>query len=145
MAEEFGEPKQIIVMRTDLNMRKGKMVAQGSHASLAVILNEGRTRTLMNWLVGLFDSKNEKLVRRRNRMALKRWTTGPFTKICVGVGSEQELLDIVAQAKAAGSLHALIKDAGRTEFGGVPTLTCAGIGPEFPHILQIVTGHLKLL
>jgi peptidyl-tRNA hydrolase len=26
--------KQLIVMRTDLNMRKGKMIAQGAHASI---------------------------------------------------------------------------------------------------------------
>ena len=26
-------PKQVIVIRKDLNMRKGKMIAQGSHAS----------------------------------------------------------------------------------------------------------------
>lgn len=26
--------KQTIVLRTDLNMRKGKMVAQGAHASM---------------------------------------------------------------------------------------------------------------
>ena len=34
--------KQVIVMRRDLNMRKGKMVAQGAHASMAVLLNAGR-------------------------------------------------------------------------------------------------------
>jgi peptidyl-tRNA hydrolase len=30
-----GERKQVIVLRKDLGMRKGKMVAQGAHASLA--------------------------------------------------------------------------------------------------------------
>ena len=33
------EHKQVIVIRKDLNMRKGKMVAQGAHASMAAILN----------------------------------------------------------------------------------------------------------
>ena len=33
--------KQVIVMRTDLNMRKGKMIAQGSHASLAFLTRNG--------------------------------------------------------------------------------------------------------
>ena len=32
------ELKQVIVMRKDLNMRKGKMVAQGAHASIAIVL-----------------------------------------------------------------------------------------------------------
>ena len=34
--------KQVIVIRKDLNMRKGKMVAQGAHASMAAILNLAR-------------------------------------------------------------------------------------------------------
>lgn len=31
--------KQVIVMRKDLNMRKGKMIAQGAHASMKVLLD----------------------------------------------------------------------------------------------------------
>ena len=37
-----GERKQVIVLRKDLGMRKGKMVAQGAHASLGAILREGK-------------------------------------------------------------------------------------------------------
>ena len=33
------EAKQIIVIRKDLNMRKGKMISQGAHASMAVFFN----------------------------------------------------------------------------------------------------------
>jgi PTH2 family peptidyl-tRNA hydrolase len=33
--------KQVIVMRKDLGMRKGKMIAQGAHASLKVLLDAG--------------------------------------------------------------------------------------------------------
>ena len=33
------DPKQWIVMRTDLKMRKGKMIAQGAHASMKVLLD----------------------------------------------------------------------------------------------------------
>jgi peptidyl-tRNA hydrolase len=35
------ESKQVIVMRKDLNMRKGKMVAQGAHASLKAVIDSG--------------------------------------------------------------------------------------------------------
>lgn len=31
--------KQVIVMRKDLNMRKGKMIAQGAHASVDALLS----------------------------------------------------------------------------------------------------------
>lgn len=34
----MNEIKQVIVMRTDLNMRKGKMIAQGAHASMKFLL-----------------------------------------------------------------------------------------------------------
>ena len=33
------EPKQVIVMRKDLNMRKGKIISQGSHVSMKVFLD----------------------------------------------------------------------------------------------------------
>ena len=32
--------KQVIVMRTDLHMRKGKMIAQGAHASMKVFFDQ---------------------------------------------------------------------------------------------------------
>lgn len=77
--------------------------------------------------------------------ALSQWLEGSFTKVCVSVSSEQELLDIVAAAKAAGVLNALITDSGLTEFHGVPTNTCAAIGPDFPERIDPLTGHLSLL
>jgi PTH2 family peptidyl-tRNA hydrolase len=32
-------PKQVIIIRKDLNMRKGKMIAQGAHASMKAIFD----------------------------------------------------------------------------------------------------------
>jgi peptidyl-tRNA hydrolase, PTH2 family len=90
--------KQVIVMRKDLNMRKGKMIAQGAHASLGVV-----------WMI------EDKLVN-YNASALEigqssphpyhdaywNWRRGKFTKICVYVNSEKELLDISLAAIAHG-------------------------------------------
>jgi len=36
--------KQVIVMRKDLNMRKGKMIAQGAHASMAFLTSRTQSR-----------------------------------------------------------------------------------------------------
>lgn len=122
----MSEPKQVIVMRNDLNMRKGKMVAQGAHASLKVIMDEaysGRPPT----------------------PAIKEWMMGKFTKICVYVDSEQELVDVYNNAKVAGIPCALIVDAGRTEFNGVSTITCCAIGPEYPEKIDPITRDLPLL
>ena len=88
--------------------------------------------------VGLFlDSNHSK--------ALNEWLSGSFTKVCLSCDSEQELLDLHAKAKAAGILCSLIKDAGKTEFGGVPTYTAIAIGPDYPENIDPITGHLKLL
>lgn len=41
--------KQVIVMRKDLNMRRGKQIAQGAHASMAALLkffNKTRYETI---------------------------------------------------------------------------------------------------
>lgn len=113
--------RQIIVMRNDLNMRKGKMVAQGAHASLKVTLEN-------------LDSPN-----------VKAWLADSFTKIALRVESEQELKDIYNSAKAAGIICSIILDAGKTEFAGVPTLTCCAIGPATKDEIDKITGHLRLL
>lgn len=121
------EPKQVIVMRRDLGMRRGKEIAQGAHASmiwLALRIHQpGYTFT---------DSEQQ-------------WLSGPFTKVCVRVDSEEELLSVVQAAKDAGVLVQLVIDAGKTEFHGVPTPTCCAVGPDFAERINPVTGHLKLL
>jgi peptidyl-tRNA hydrolase len=50
------EPKQVIVMRKDLNMRKGKMICQGSHASLAIVLD-----MMIGYIIKVISKANEKL------------------------------------------------------------------------------------
>lgn len=128
--------KQVIVMRKDLNMRKGKMVAQGAHASMAAVINYGGYE--------LYEDGVEHLCVQING-PMGEWLKGKFTKVCLGVDSEEELLKIVAQADEAGLHCALIKDAGLTEFNGVPTLTCAAIGPDYSEEIDKITSHLKLL
>lgn len=113
--------QQVIVIRKDLNMRKGKIVAQACHASLkATIENQIDYR-------------------------VKQWLSGAFTKICVSVDSKEELLEVYEKAYQTGKICALIEDSGLTEFNGVPTLTCCAIGPATKEELQEITGHLKLL
>lgn len=125
------EHKQTIVLRKDLNMRKGKMVAQGAHASLAAILNLGH-RSGENFVVPLDER-------------LAPWLLGRFKKICVSVNSETELLALHERAVAAGLITALIQDAGLTEFGGVPTYTALAVGPDREDRVDALTGSLPLL
>jgi PTH2 family peptidyl-tRNA hydrolase len=125
--------KQVIVVRKDLKMRRGKEIAQGAHASMA-------------WLAELVASyvvdRGGSELPLTEEQAL--WLTGSFAKVCLQVESEQELLEIYQAAIKAGLTARLITDAGRTEFNGVPTHTCVGIGPNRVDAIDKVTGHLKL-
>ena len=135
--------KQVIVMRKDLNMRKGKMIAQGAHASMAVILN------LMKGQKFYGDDNEfisyEKTLRLDESGPLTDWIDGNFKKICLSVDSESHLLELHMMAMNAGLLCSLIQDSGLTEFGGVPTFTCIAIGPAKDEDIDKITGGLKLL
>lgn len=128
----MNEPKQVIVVRKDLNMRKGKIAAQASHASMGAILN-------------LSTTENDKLVVDIAHSAVKEWLLGRFTKICLSVDSEEELLEIYQLATDKGLNVKLITDAGLTEFNGIPTKTCLAIGPDYPEKIDPITSNLKLL
>lgn len=123
--------KQIIILRKDLNMRKGKMVAQGAHASMKAILDLGVVTD--NKLQIDLDDR------------LHYWLTTNFKKITVGVNSEEELLELYNQAKEAGLYCSLITDSGLTEFGGVPTNTAVAIGPDKDSKIDSICSHLQLL
>lgn len=123
--------KQVIVMRKDLGMRKGKMIAQGAHASMKVVIDGGAIQD-GRFAVALWP-------------ALAAWLGGRFTKVCVSVDSEAALDAIVERARAAGVPCALIVDAGTTEFHGLPTKTCCAIGPAWTDEVDAITGELPLL
>ena len=124
--------KQVIVMRKDLNMSKGKMVTQGCHASIAFLTNKMKDN-LSNpealWWVNLSQAEKE-------------WVYGTFFKVCVGVNSKKELLDIGYNAVMMGlSVKYIEETTGFDE----PTFTCLAIGPDYSSKIDPVTKHLKLL
>lgn len=127
----MSELKQMLIVRTDLNMRKGKIAAQCAHASLSIL------KAMM--------TPDDKILLKSIPAEFKTWLFGLQTKVCVYVSSEEELVDVYNKAKAAGMLCSLIKDAGKTEFNGVATLTVAAIGPAKNEDLYKLTGHLNLL
>jgi PTH2 family peptidyl-tRNA hydrolase len=129
--------KQVIVIRKDLNMRKGKMVAQGAHASMKVILD----------MMIKVPGEEEKILYygEPGMESVKNWLEEKYTKICVSVNSEEELKEIYENAIKAGVPASIILDAGLTEFDGVPTYTAAAVGPGWDTEIDPITSHLKLL
>lgn len=131
--------KQVIVIRKDLKMRRGKEIAQGSHSSIAFLTT--RIRKYFDDAMASPDS-NHFLVCLTEPEII--WIRSAFTKVCLQVQSEEELLEIHRCAKEAGLECNLIQDSGRTEFAGVPTYTCLAIGPDFDEKINSVIGHLSL-
>jgi len=123
--------KQVIVIRRDLKMRRGKEVAQGSHASMMFLSLMVQQR--------LLDGERTQL-----SQAQQAWITGRFTKVCVQVPDEAALLAVAEEARKAGLECHVVTDAGLTEFGGVPTNTCLAIGPDEADKIDMVTGKLSL-
>lgn len=108
-------------MRSDLQMGKGKLAAQASHASL-----EAYKRAL---------AKDEDVV--------LQWEASGCAKVVVKVESEKALVELFEKAKREVPAS-LIRDAGRTQLEP-GTLTCVGLGPWHEIELNKFTGKLKLL
>lgn len=121
----------VIVVRKDLNMRKGKIGAQCGHAGELFLI------------AGYKPGSDTLTVHLTPPMIA--WLSGKITKAVVSVNSEQELLDLIEKGQRAAIDVRPVTDAGVTEFHGVPTLTCAAFGPDDAAKIDHVTGHLPLL
>ncbi len=114
--------KQVILVRKDLALPKGKLCVQVAHASLTAFLE----------------------TRRRHPQWAEEWLEQSQKKIVLKVNDLKELLEIYNKAKQIKLPVALIRDAGLTVLPP-DTITCVGIGPAPEDILDKITGHLKLL
>jgi PTH2 family peptidyl-tRNA hydrolase len=130
--DTMSDVKQVIVVRKDLNMKKGKLAAQVAHASMKFLVDNNEAQRGDEVVIKLTPAE-------------ATWLSGSFTKIVVGVDSEDALKDLIFKAEIEDvEVHPII-DAGRTEFNGVPTLTCAAFGPCEGALLDRITGNLKLI
>jgi len=114
--------KMVIVVRTDLGMSVGKMVAQACHAAVMASEKSKKTRT-KHW---------------------RRWLDTGGKKVALGAESLEELEALALQAEKLDIVNELVQDAGHTE---VPpgTVTCLGLGPDQAMKIDSVTGDLPLL
>ena len=118
----FNEFKMVIVVRQDLKMGKGKVAAQCSHAA-----------------VGAY-----KRLQTRNKKLLSCWEYSGQPKVVVKCKDEMELIALKQHADALGVTATIIQDAGRTQIVA-GSKTVLGVGPAPGHLVDKVTGHLKLL
>lgn len=114
--------KQVIAVRTDLGMSRGKIAVQVAHGSVSSA-EQARVLKQDIW---------------------KAWLREGQKKVAVKVSSEEELIELKRKAVSHSLPHALIRDAGMTELPP-GTITVLGIGPANSEIIDEVTGDLKLL
>ncbi|HLK73193.1 MAG TPA: aminoacyl-tRNA hydrolase [Streptosporangiaceae bacterium] len=126
--------KQVIVIRRDLRMRRGKEIAQGAHAATAWLADR-----VLNTL-----SPERAVDHVVLSPAERAWLQSSVRKVTVKVNSEEELIAVYQKALDAGLVVHLITDRGLTEFGGVPTRTCLAVGPDWDDLVDPVTGDLEL-
>ena len=111
--------KQVILVRNDLKLPRGKMSAQVSHASVDCVL------------------KSDKKI-------IEKWKDQGGKKVVLKVADEKELIKYMSMIENEGIKVALIKDAGHTvvEPG---TITCLGVGPDMEEKIDKITGNLKMV
>ena len=116
------EYKQVILVRSDLKLPKGKMSAQCAHASVECVL---------------------KLLK-KDKDTVDAWRKFGMKKVVLKVSGEKELYAYMQKAKDAGLITGLITDAGHTvvEPG---TVTCCGIGPGDEEGIDSVVSGLQLM
>ncbi len=118
--------KQVIVVRTDLEMSRGKLAAQTAHASLEAALKVMQADKIFQ------------------TTTFKDWRAEGAKKIVVKAESEGALIKLRDAAVRAGIKSALISDAGLTE---VPpgTKTAIGLGPDDEKKIDKLTGNFSAL
>ena len=130
--------KQMIVMRRDLKMRKGKIAAQAGHACVDAVLKALAARGTP------LGEDGEPVFAAGDDSALAAWFSAGVAKVCVYVDGEEALLDVAEQGMDEGFVVSLVRDAGITEFHGEPTYTCLAFEPLFPEQVDPITGDLPL-
>src|SRR3989344_9533879 len=113
------EYKQVILVRQDLKLQKGKLAVQVAHASVDAVLKS--------------DRKN-----------IAKWKLEGMPKIVCKVADLDEMLKYKDQAEELGLVTSLITDAGKTTVAP-GTITCLGIGPDKAERIDKVTGKLQIL
>ncbi len=116
------EYKLVVLVRTDLDMGKGKIAAQVGHASVECALR----------------------AEKKDRKAFDSWMDCGQRKVVLKVSGKDEMIRYMKEARSCGLYTVLITDAGRTQVEP-GSATCIGIGPAPESEVDKVTGGLKML
>jgi peptidyl-tRNA hydrolase len=116
---EYVSMKQVIVVNGSLGLPTGKLAAQVAHAA-----------------VGAFVAASAQ--------AQVEWLQVGMPKIVVYAADAQVLMQLEQAAREQQIPACLVRDAGRTVVS-TGTITCLGLGPAPPAIVDGLTGKLSLV
>ena len=131
--------KQVLIVRKDLKMPKGKIGSQCGHGATKIFFDRGSIVETPETP----DTPFELRIPLTNPMY--RWYKGIFTKVVLAASSEDELMNLKKMADDMGIPTALSEDCGLTCFDGVTTRTVLALGPDTEERIDQVSGHLPLL
>jgi len=116
------EYKQVLVIRTDLKMGRGKIAVQVAHAAVTAA----------------------EIARKHEPSWWQRWLDEGQKKVVVKVSTLKDLLAIYDEAVRSKLPSDIIRDRGLTE---IPpgTVTTVGIGPAPTKKVDKITANLPLL
>lgn len=114
--------KMVLVVRSDLQMSKGKIGAQCAHA--AIICHEE--------------------AHRKRPDLLNAWLATGQPKVVVQVNSMQRIEALAKAAQEKNIVNGMVRDAGRTQVAA-GTVTVLGLGPDSVSNIDSLTKSLRLL
>lgn len=114
--------KQVIAVRQDIQMNKGKTAAQVAHASGGCLENVNARHPIVD-----------------------QWLKTGQAKAVVKCDDLSHLNRLQFLAAYHGVMYHIVTDSGKTVFNGEPTITCIAIGPDTVEQVDLITKELKLL
>ena len=114
--------KMCIVVRVDLGMSTGKMIAQACHAAVGA----------------------SEMAKKEHHKAWRNWRDEGAKKVALEAESLEELEELAEKADELDVTYLLIHDAGHTEVAP-GTTTVLGLGPDLSDKLDKITGSLPLI
>ncbi|XP_050081031.1 uncharacterized protein LOC126568576 [Anopheles maculipalpis] len=117
--------KMVLVVRSDLGLKKGKIASQCAHAAVLCCM-----RALA--------------VEGSSRKKLDAWLMQGQPKIVLRVDSLQEMTSLAGRAETIGIIAEIVRDAGRTQVAS-GTETVLGLGPDSSEAIDSLVRNLKLL
>jgi len=116
------ETTMVLVTRNDLNLSSGKLAAQCSHATAECILK----------------------AKLQSPQILDKYLKSGARKIVCATTNVDTLKRIYGEAKDAGLICYMVRDAGHTEIPA-GTVTVVGIGPGMRNSIDKITSSLPLV